>query len=204
MLFDGKPGVGKTEGAKYLAGRFNVPLYRVDMGAIKYKYVGTSEENLQQVLSQLDNQEPCVALFDEIEKMVGGGDDSGVTMSMMSQLLWWLAEHRTKVFVVMTTNNLEKIPKELYREGRIDEVFTFVGIEKPKALSFCDGVFSQFDPKFTPPVDVIKEGIDETFNGQKEISHAKLTQMVYRLVKQTKIANKMTIPLTGNVVSLKK
>ena len=48
---------------------------------------------------------------------------------MMSQLLWWLAEHRSRVLAIMTTNNAKALPKELYREGRMDKVMVFEGLE---------------------------------------------------------------------------
>ena len=126
MLAAGPPGVGKTEGAKWLANQLGIPLYRVDIGGVKNKYVGASEENMLSALSQLDNEEPCVALFDEIEKVFGGNDyDGNTTTSMLSQLLWWLAEHRSRVLTIMTTNNIRKLPPELYRAGRIDVVDEF-------------------------------------------------------------------------------
>ena len=43
-------------------------------------------------------------------------------------MLWWLAEHKSRVLTIMTTNNDKILPKELYREGRIDEVMTFLGV----------------------------------------------------------------------------
>ena len=41
-----------------------------------------------QALAQLDNEQPCVALFDEIEKVFAskhGEHDSGTTTTMLSQ-----------------------------------------------------------------------------------------------------------------------
>src|SRR5581483_7259547 len=96
LLFDGPPGVGKTSGAKFIAEQWGVPLYRVDIGGTKNKWLGESEANWLANLSRLDNEEPCIALFDEIEKAFSvqhGHGDSGTTTTMLSQLLWWLAEH---------------------------------------------------------------------------------------------------------------
>lgn len=129
LLFDGPPGTGKSAAAKCIAKALGVPLFRIDIGAMKGKYVGDSEGNLLAALRQVDQMEPCVVMLDESEKMFGEQSDSGVTSSMLSSLLWWLQEHRSRVFTVMTTNKKAAIPPELYREGRIDEVMTFNGLE---------------------------------------------------------------------------
>lgn len=128
LLFTGKPGLGKTLGAKYIAHTLNVPLYRLDLGATMAKYVGESERQLGAILAQVDQVEPAVILIDEVEKVFQSSGDQGVTSRLLSQLLWWLQEHSTKVFTVMTTNDKSIIPPELYREGRIDAVHEFVGI----------------------------------------------------------------------------
>ncbi len=146
LLADGPPGTGKTEGAKWLANKLVVPLYRIDVGGVKGKYVGQSEEGMLSALSQLDAEQPCVALFDEIEKIFGGDGhhDGNTTTSLESQLLWWLAEHRSRVLTVMTTNNRRKLPPELYREGRVDAVMVFRGLEPKAATTLAEHVLSTF------------------------------------------------------------
>ena len=98
-------------------------------------------------LARLDQAEPCVVLIDEIEKVFStkGGDlDGATTTTMLSQLLWWLAEHKSRVLTVMTTNNAKALPPELYREGRIDEVMVFEGLTGADAAKFVKGVVSTF------------------------------------------------------------
>jgi hypothetical protein len=120
LLFDGPPGTGKTQAAKAIATAFGVPLYRLDLGTMMGKYVGDSEGNLNAAIQQIDEVSPCVVIFDEVEKVFRGassGGDSGVTSRMLSQLLWWLQEHKTKVFTVMTTNDIMSIPKRAVPPG---------------------------------------------------------------------------------------
>lgn len=191
LLFDGPPGVGKTAAAKWMAEQIGVPLYRVDIGGTKNKYVGQSEANLLTNLSRLDHEEPCIALLDEIEKIFGGSSegDSGTTTTMLSQLLWWLAERRTRVLVIMTTNNAKKLPKELYREGRVDEVMWFGGLEAGGAKVFVEQVLMTFKGAEWTPSQV--EGIvDEAFASSKiegtdppVVSQAALTTQVYSFMK---------------------
>lgn len=145
LLFDGPPGTGKTSAAKEIANQFGVPLFRLDIGGMKGKYVGDSEGNLNSALASIDAMAPCVVILDEIEKMFGEHHDQGTTSSMLGGLLWWLQEHESKVFTVMTTNDKSIIPKELYRPGRIDMVMKFLGVEgKSQAIEFSKQLIKSF------------------------------------------------------------
>jgi hypothetical protein len=198
LLMDGPPGVGKTQASRYIARKFGVPLYRVDIGGVKQKWVGTSEANMLAALSQLDHEEPCVALFDEVEKVFSSGhnDSSGVTSTLLSQLLWWLAERRTRVLAVLTTNDRKKLPPELYREGRIDEVMTFNGLEVLAALAFAKRVaatFADLDVAGLAPhlSNMVKALVNDQSLGTDvpTISHAAVTKGVYDLVKEVVTPN---------------
>lgn len=128
LLLKGPSGTGKTVASKYIASEWGVPLYRVDLGSLMGKYVGESEQNLTKALAALDHGAPCVALFDEVEKIFAQGDDSGVVHRMLSQILWWLQEHKSLVLTVMTTNDDTVIPPELIRPGRIDTAIQLDGM----------------------------------------------------------------------------
>lgn len=190
LLFDGPPGTGKTLAAKYIASELGVPLYRMDVGAMKGKYVGESEGNLLAALSQVDTVEPCVVLIDEVEKIFQSQGDSGVTSSLLSQLLWWLAEHKTKVFTVMTTNDIKRIPAELYREGRIDATMQFLGIESSsEGYEFSKGAFESMlkDLGYSvAPEDYpeLQKRIKLMYTDNLPVPQAKLTQVTYAYVKE--------------------
>lgn len=138
LLFDGPPGTGKTMAARWIARWADCPLYRLETATTLTKYIGESEGRLAQSLSQLDNEGPCVVLIDEVEKVFNTtGENNGVIERMLSQLLWWLAEHKSKVLTVMTTNNKSAIPPEMYRPGRIDRVLHVPLMDGPQATQFA-------------------------------------------------------------------
>lgn len=190
LLFDGPPGTGKTLGAKAIAARLGIPLYRLDVGAMKGKYVGDSEGNLLAALAQVDQVEPCVVIFDEVEKIFQSSGDAGVTNSMLSQLLWWLQEHKSKVFTVMTTNDKDKIPDELYREGRIDGVMEFLGIEGfADGYEFSKGAFDSMMTDIGGEADVeaykeLNKRIKTIYSDDACVPQARLTQATYALVRE--------------------
>ncbi|AKK72444.1 ATPase [Chryseobacterium gallinarum] len=125
VLLVGVPGCGKSLSAKFIAATWNLPLYRLDFASIQGMYVGQSENRLKEALESADNAAPCILWIDEIEKglAANASDSSGVTTRMIGQFLFWLQESTEKVFVVATANDVSKLPPELLRKGRFDELF---------------------------------------------------------------------------------
>lgn len=124
ILLTGVQGTGKSLAAKAIAGAWAIPLLRLDMAALYNKYIGETEKNLSQALSQADAMAPCVLWIDEIEKGLAGGDnDNGVTRRILGTLLTWMSERSKPVFLVATANNIEELAPELLRKGRFDEIF---------------------------------------------------------------------------------
>jgi AAA+ superfamily predicted ATPase len=125
VLLVGVPGCGKSLSAKFIAASWNLPLYRLDFASIQGMYVGQSENRLKDAFASADNAAPCVLWIDEIEKglAANANDSSGVTTRMIGQFLFWLQESMAKVFVVATANDVTKLPPELLRKGRFDELF---------------------------------------------------------------------------------
>jgi SpoVK/Ycf46/Vps4 family AAA+-type ATPase len=62
---------------------------------------------------------------DEVEKALAGTGDSdgGVSRRVLGTFLTWLAEQRSRIFVVATANDITALPPELIRKGRFDEIF---------------------------------------------------------------------------------
>jgi SpoVK/Ycf46/Vps4 family AAA+-type ATPase len=123
IMLLGVQGGGKSLAAKATAGRFGIPLLRLDFGALYDKYIGETEKNLRRALQTADTMAPCVLWMDEIEKGLAGGDDQGVGRRVMGTLLTWMAERQSAVFIVATANDISLLPPELVRKGRLDEIF---------------------------------------------------------------------------------
>lgn len=131
VLLLGVQGCGKSVAAKAAAGIYGVPLLRLDFAAIHNKYIGESERNLRESLTTAETMSPCVLWIDEIEKGVSIGDgDNGTSRRLLGTFLTWLAEKKTRVFVVATANDISSLPPELVRKGRLDEIF-FVDLPSP-------------------------------------------------------------------------
>jgi SpoVK/Ycf46/Vps4 family AAA+-type ATPase len=124
VMLLGVQGGGKSLAAKAVAGRFGVPLLRLDFGRLYDKYIGETERQLREALRTADVMAPCVLWCDEIEKGLAvdrGGEGPG--RRLLGSLLTWMAERRSAVFIVATSNDIASLPPELIRKGRIDEIF---------------------------------------------------------------------------------
>lgn len=131
ILLLGVQGGGKSLAAKAVAGMWGLPLMRMDVGALYNKFHGETERNLREALKLADAMSPCVLWLDEIEKgMAQDGNDNGVSQRLLGTLLTWMAERRTRVFIVATSNDISRLPPELIRKGRLDEIF-FVDLPEP-------------------------------------------------------------------------
>lgn len=131
VLIVGVPGCGKSLNAKAVASLFEVPLLRLDMGRLMGKYVGESEGNLRNAIALAEAISPCVLWIDELEKAFAGIGASGggaeVTTRLFGNFLTWMQEKESLTFVVATANDITKLPPELLRKGRFDEIF-YVGL----------------------------------------------------------------------------
>lgn len=124
VLLLGVQGCGKSLASRVIAGILGVPLLRLDVGALYSKYIGESERTIRETLATAEAGAPCVLWFDEIEKGFGGDDhDSGTSQRVLATFLTWLAEKKSRVFVVATANDITALPPEMVRKGRFDEIF---------------------------------------------------------------------------------
>jgi SpoVK/Ycf46/Vps4 family AAA+-type ATPase len=126
LMLVGVQGCGKSLAAKAVAGSWGVSLLRLDFGALYNKFLGETERNFREALKVADAMSPCVLWLDEIEKGVAGSgstSDGGESRRVLGALLTWMAERRSRVFVVATSNDIEALPPELIRKGRLDEIF---------------------------------------------------------------------------------
>ena len=120
----GIPGTGKSLTAKMIGGLWRLPLLRLDVGALFGGLVGESEERTRRALHLAETVAPCVVWIDEMEKALAHGDtDSGASTRVFGTILTWMQEKTASCFVVATANDISRLPPELLRKGRFDEVF---------------------------------------------------------------------------------
>ena len=120
VLLIGVQGCGKSLTAKVIGRHWGLPLLRLDLGSV-FDGNQSPEESLRHALAVCDAIAPCVLWLDEIEK--GFDSTDGRTSRVLGSLLTWQQEKQSAVFMVATANDVSRLPPELLRKGRFDEIF---------------------------------------------------------------------------------
>ena len=140
LLITGVQGCGKSLCAKAVAGEWQMQLARFDAAALYDKYVGESEKRLKKTLELAEKLAPVVLWMDEIEKAfasasAGSDADAGLSQRILGTFLTWLQDRPGGVFITATSNDISRLPPELLRKGRFDEIFF---VDLPDASARAD------------------------------------------------------------------
>jgi SpoVK/Ycf46/Vps4 family AAA+-type ATPase len=126
LLLVGIQGTGKSLTAKAIATEWQLPLLKLDVGKLFGGIVGESESRLRQMIEVSETLAPCILWIDEIDKAFSINEtngDSGTSNRVLATFISWLSEKTKPVFVVATANNVDRLPLEIIRKGRFDEIF---------------------------------------------------------------------------------
>ena len=171
MLVLGVPGTGKSLTAKATASVFGVPLLKLDAGRLFGGLVGQSEANVRSVIQTAEAISPCVLWIDEIEKGLGGAGDSGgstdggTSARVFGTMLNWLQDKTAPVFVVATANDVSKLPPEMLRKGRWDELW-FVDLpDTRERTAIWDLVIAKYGRQVTAYDPVVLARASELHTG---------------------------------------
>ena len=181
VLLVGPQGTGKSLTAKAIAHSWGMPLLRLDVGRLFAGLVGASEARTREMIQRAEAMAPCVLWIDEIDKGFGaagdGRSDGGTSQRVLASLLTWMAEKSSAVFVVATANGVEKLPPELLRKGRFDEIFLLDLPDAAERSAILDLQLRRRRPDHSLPLEVV---VDRTAG----FSGAELEQVVIEAMHQ--------------------
>ena len=125
VLLTGISGCGKSFAAKAIAAYWRLPLVHLDMNRIYAGVAGTPEQTLERAMRTAEAIAPVVLWIDEIETAIVGthGQGGGQATRIFSSFLTWMQEKQQMIFVAATANEIDKLPPEMLRKGRFDEIF---------------------------------------------------------------------------------
>lgn len=137
-LFYGPPGTGKTSIVKVIGTKYNMQVYSIKLSD---DYI--TDSTLESII--LDNDASSgIYLFEDIDVLFGKDDvyhkknklekadksdeketemKGSLTYSGFINLLSGINNLFNNCFIVMTTNNIDKLPASLIRPGRIDKIY---------------------------------------------------------------------------------
>jgi SpoVK/Ycf46/Vps4 family AAA+-type ATPase len=122
-LFCGVIGTGKTFTATCFAGSLGIPA--VVFKNLRSKWVGSSEGNLQRVLSVVKALSPVAVIIDEADAALGtraasGDSGTGSRMFAMLSSLMSDTEYRGRILWMLLTSRPDLLPVDLKRQGRCE------------------------------------------------------------------------------------
>lgn len=116
-IFWGESGCGKTELAKYIAYRMELPYVYVRFSSLVDSHLGETQKNLSKIFDFI-KKEPCVCCFDEIDAI---GTERGQVQELgeMSRILISLMQEMDTLpnhtIVIGTTNRFDILDRALAR-----------------------------------------------------------------------------------------
>jgi len=202
VLLVGAQGTGKSLTAKSISRSWSMPLLRLDVGRLFSSLVGSSEARTRETISRAEAMSPCILWIDEIDKGFGGDarSDGGTSQRVLASLLTWMAEKESAVFVIATANAIDKLPAELLRKGRFDEIF-FLDLPNPEErLSILDLHLKKRRPYYDFPLSTIIDRTDG-FSGA-ELEQAVIEGMHISFSENRELMEKDLIKAVSELVPL--
>ncbi|MDQ3022960.1 MAG: AAA family ATPase [bacterium] len=123
-LITGPSGSGKSFLIKAYAGEIGIPC--VELKNFRDKWVGATEQNLEQIITLLAGLAPVVCIIDEADAYLGtreGEGDSGVSGRVFSRLTSFMGDtaNRGKILWFLLTNRPDLLAIDLKRQGRAEK-----------------------------------------------------------------------------------
>lgn len=133
LLFTGPMGTGKTFVAEAFVKESG--LTGVKLKNFRSKWVGSTESNLERILSVVQGIGNVIVIIDEADRSFssgGGGDEEGGDGGTGSRVIARLKEfmsdtaNRGRVLFILMTNRPDKVDIDLKRAGRLDRKIPFL------------------------------------------------------------------------------
>jgi len=206
VLLVGAQGTGKSLTAKSISKTWSMPLLRLDVGRLFSSLVGSSEARTRETILRAEAMAPCILWIDEIDKGFGGDarSDGGTSQRVLASLLTWMSEKESAVFVIATANAIDKLPAELLRKGRFDEIFFLDLPNSKERFSILDLHLKKRRPNYSFPLitiidrtdgfsgaeleQAVIEGMHISFSENRELMEKDLIKAVSELVPLSRTA----------------
>ena len=172
LLLLGVQGCGKSLCAKAVASEWQFPLLRLDLAAAFGSALRSPEAAMREASQVAESIAPAVLWIDEIEKGFAAAETDARSSRVFGSFLTWLAEKRAPVFVVATANDVSRLPPELLRRGRFDELF-FVDLPSQRERAEILAIHLRKHQR-----DPLQFRLEELAAGAERLTGAELEQAV--------------------------
>ena len=132
IIFTGKPGVGKTLAAKWVASKLNKPLLVLDLSAVMSSFLGRTGSNLRNVLDYAKEME-CILLLDEIDAIAKKRDDNtdvGELKRLVTVMLQEIDEWPEHSLLIAATNHASLLDPAVWRRFDMEIEFPMPSLKQ--------------------------------------------------------------------------
>lgn len=175
LFFIGPHGSGKTSLAYAIAQAVGVPSYLVYVELMSSKWFGESEKVANQTLLLLNDRSPVVAVFRDVELLIGGSKKSQSEESMVfervrSVISSWIRSDRRRFLAVFTVSNPRRVPDYILQ----DATFGVYKLPILPPLTPADrrrmivGFIRKFSKSYNLGFDPLKQSVSEALDSVAE------------------------------------
>jgi SpoVK/Ycf46/Vps4 family AAA+-type ATPase len=117
LLMYGQPGTGKTQAAKYISAKTNLPLVTVRIDGMVSSYLGSTSKNIRTLFDFVEKT-PCILFLDEFDAIAKMRDDSnelGELKRVVNALLQNIDSIHGKLPILAATNHQHMLDPAVWR-----------------------------------------------------------------------------------------
>lgn len=137
ILFTGPMGTGKTFVAEAFAKECG--LTTIKLKNFRSKWVGSTEGNLEKILSVIKAIGQVIVIIDEGDRAFGNTDgdgDGGTSSRVIARIKEFMSDtsNRGRILFLVMTNRPDKLDVDLKRAGRLDRKIPFLYVQTPEEV----------------------------------------------------------------------